>query len=128
MNTQAIYPNIHTPRQLTIPSWGTVKQFYTILFAQSNDQHSLQAVKRITNTRTGTHTHTQTCTHLRIRAIIGWGCPLCPLFFYQVIIKFFDKIIYLVAASPTWGPLYSLYTQYSLYSVCVLFAFNLYPN
>lgn len=54
---------MNTFTRLATPQYrlgATVKQFYTILFAQSNDQHSLQAVKRITNTNTYTHTQTHT--------------------------------------------------------------------
>lgn len=124
----AIYPNIHTLR-VTIPSWGTVKQFYTILFAQSNDQHSPQAVKRITNTHRHLHTH----IHLHTPSNsghnwLGQRFGVFPLLLPSYHKVFRQNYLPLLPASPTWGPLYSLYTQYTLYSVCVLFAFNLYPN
>lgn len=73
---------------------------------------------------TDTCTHIYTCTHLRIRAIIGLGSALVFfLFFFQVIIKFFDKIIYLCYLLAPPGDLSTVSTRSilsTLYASCLL--------
>lgn len=71
-----------------------------------------------------TDSHIDTCTHLRIRAIIGLGSALVFfLFFLQVIIKFFDKIIYLCYLLAPAGDLSTVSTRSTLstlYASCLL--------